>query len=265
MPEDAPVVPDALRRVGAAIAEVPAVQAQADERGIQPFHDAFDLRVGLDVRARMGVDHRLESELLAQLTRAMEVVQHRADPGLVQLGFRMQVDASGVAQAVRLVDGLAQDGQGRRPLRGRVAEERQLATQPVPVGGGSIRAAEMPRQERAHQLQAAPLESFACRAAGAEVSGRSQLRALVADAQHPVEHLIGGRHPGVILDDLVHPERAGRTCDGQCGGHDPVLRSPGADHGKLRSVATCARWSIDARRTCGFSETSATGTSHQLS
>ncbi len=158
----------------------------------------------------------------------MEVVQHRPDPGFVQLGFRVQVDASGVAEAVRLVDGLAQDGQGRRPLRGRVAQERQLAAQPVTVGGGSIRAAEMPRQERAHQLQAASLESLAGRGAGAEVSGRSQLRAHVADAQHPVEHLIRGRHPGIVLDDLVHAERAGRTRDGQCGGHDPVLRSPGA-------------------------------------
>ena len=57
-------------------------------------------------------------------------------------------------------------------------------------------------------------------------AGRSELGPFVADVGHPVEHVVGGGHPGVVAEDLIDAERdrgAGDPQRGSCHG-----RSPGA-------------------------------------
>src|SRR6185312_6834656 len=54
----------------------------------------------------------------------------------------------------------------------------------------------------------------------AEVAGHAQLGPLEADVDHPVEHVVGGRDPVLVEQDLVDTERDGGTGDAHRGaGH----------------------------------------------
>src|SRR3990170_184950 len=91
MADEVPVVVDRLHRVRTPEAEVAGVEAESEERGIQPVHHPGDLVGRLDVRASVGMDHDLEALRPADLGRAVEVGHERLEaiggqPGLGMLG-----------------------------------------------------------------------------------------------------------------------------------------------------------------------------------
>ena len=161
------------------------------------------------------MDHHLEALRPADFRRPVKVGHERLEAIGGQPGLGMLGDATGEGVAHGLVDPVAQHGEGPRTLRGALADEAQAAPQPRSILVGLLVATEALGQESAHELQATRGEPRADLFGIAQEAGRAQLRAFVADLDHPVEHLLGPGHPGVVGDDLVYAEADGGAGDGQ--------------------------------------------------
>ena len=226
VPDEVAVVDDRPRRVGPAEPEVAGVEAQADERRIHPVHDPGDLVGRLDVRPGVRMEDRLEPLLAADLGGAMEVVDERLEPLGRQPGLGVVRDPARPAQPIRLVEVVGQDGERLRAGGRAVPHELEVGAQPGAVGVGLLGPAEVLRQERPDEGETARRQALAELGGIAEVAGRAELRPFVPDVDHPVEHVVGRRHPGVVRHDLVDTERdrGARDTHGWAGHGTSVMR-----------------------------------------
>ena len=152
------VVVDGLGRIGPAVAEVAGVEAQAEQRRVDPVHDPGDLVGGLDVRPGVGMEDRLEALGPADLGGAMEVVDRgvwkRASDSHVSGWLAIRPE---IARRIGLVEVIRQDRE-RGGARGRaLGQDAQAVREPGPILVGPLGPAEMLRDERPDELEVSRL------------------------------------------------------------------------------------------------------------
>ena len=244
-------LPRELDRVAAADDRVAGVEGDLHDRRIRRVEQRVDLFRAFDVGRRVRVERRGDTAVERPLRRLLHALRGPQELVALERHRGARLRPAGDSEADLVLVGRQHD-RPARTCRGercdRLVEERQVVAEPVLVRDSQ-------RRERADELQPIRLERANDRLGIApEVARRPELDPAIAEPLHGGEHLV--RRDQVVAPDRPLP-------------HAPRARRAGKPkrcaHRNRRSVSRACSYSARTARTAGSSETSATGTSHQLS
>ncbi len=192
-----------LERVSATECRVAGIEAEAEQRSIEPLDEPLDLAGRLDVRAGVVVERRGEAAFAALLGRAVRALEEQCESLVVEPGLGVLLDPPGEGQALGLAERVRD--QDRRPgiASARLVQQLERLVETLQVGLDVLAARESQREERAHQHEPARPERVGDGRAVAEVARRSELAARVAELCHRLQ-----RAPGPPADH--HGRRSAR-------------------------------------------------------
>ena len=166
VPDELVVVVHRLGRVGPAEPEMPGVQAQPEQRRVDPVHDPGDLVGGFDVGAGVRVEDDLEAVVAADLGRAVEVRRSASRTGpaaATPRGARaIRPENARRSGSSKWSDRIANV---RDPSGAPSRDEPQAVAQPRAILVSLLVSAEMLGQERADELS--PRDDSRSRSVGA--------------------------------------------------------------------------------------------------